>query len=105
MALVDNARIRDDLVARLPLPEFTDADREEIIARLVEHVLSKVNLIILEHMSEDARHELLNCCDRGDDAAVIAYIEQTVGSLDPIIKEATSAVVSQFKIKLYGVHA
>ncbi len=105
MALVDDTRIRDDLRARLPLAEFADADREEIMGRLIEHVLTKTNLIILEKMSEGARRELLNCCDQGDDGAVIAYIEKTVGSLDPIIKEATSAVVSQFKVKLYGAHA
>lgn len=105
MALVDDTRIRDDLRARLPLPELAEADREEMMTRLVEHVLSKVNLSILERMSEESRHELLDCCDKGDDAAVIAYIERTVGSLDPIIKEATTAVVSQFKVKLYGAHA
>lgn len=104
MALVDDTRIRDDLAALLPLAEFTDPDKEEIISRLVENVLSKINLNILERMSEGARQELLACCDKGDDAAVIAYIEQTVGSLEPIIKEATAAVVSQFKVKLYGAH-
>lgn len=104
MALVDDTRIREDLVSRLPLTEFTETDREEILSRLIEHVLTKINLIILEKMSEGARHELLNCCDQGDDGAVIAYIEKTVGALDPIIKEATSSVVSQFKVKLYGAH-
>ena len=103
--MVDDTRIREDLIARLPLTEFAQADREEIVVRLIEHILTKVNLIILEQMSEEVRRGLLECCDAGDDTAVIAYITRTVGSLDPIIKEATVAVVSQFKVKLHGAHS
>lgn len=105
MALIDDKRIRDDLSVRLPLMEFAETDREEIVSRLIEHVLTKINLLILEHMNEEDRRGLLECCDAGNDEKVVSYIGEKVGPLDPIIKEATEAVVSQFKLKLHGAHS
>ncbi|KKW28007.1 MAG: hypothetical protein UY69_C0002G0024 [Parcubacteria group bacterium GW2011_GWF1_52_5] len=102
MAIVDDTQLRNTIREQIIHTQLSEEDRETVVGELLENVLSAVNLAILERMSEDERATLLEKCDAGNDDAVLAYIKESVGELDPIITEALNTVISGFKTKLYG---
>lgn len=102
MALVDDKEIKTVLDSRLRLAHLKGDEKEEIIKRLSENILTKINLAILEKMSEKERAELLRICDGQDDNKVLDFIESKVDNISGIVKEATDKVISDFKMMLYS---
>lgn len=102
MTLVDDKEIRTVIDSRLPLSHLSEQEKEEIVKRLSENVLTKINLTILEKMSEEERAELLRICEIHDDDKALDFIESKVNNMNNIVKEATDKIISDFKMMLYS---
>ena len=97
MALLSDEKLLQIIADQVSFPNLTDREREEVTRDLSDCLRSKVNVAVLERLSEAEREEVVRLADHAAPAEILHYLQTKITDLEILISTTTTAVLADFK--------
>jgi hypothetical protein len=89
-------KIRDVIESEANLEGFTDAEKTEIIDKLLENAISVVHIEILDRLNPTDRDEFYILGEKNESEKIEVFLKEKIPNLEHFIRNRVVSVVSEF---------
>ena len=99
MISTDETKLKDTVVSTLDLGDLPEAEQTEIISQLERNIIRKINLLILDRLTEAEREELET---KESDEEAEAYLKEKIFDLENVKVEAAVWVINDWRARQHS---
>jgi len=97
MAVINEEELKKEIAEKLDLSGYSSEEQEKIISMLLENVSAKLNIAILDRLSEEERAELEKFSDAGKNEEAMNFLSLKISDLQEVIDGTAAKIVEEFK--------
>jgi hypothetical protein len=84
------------IVAQLSISHLSTTEQQAAIVKLEEEISDRINLAIIEKLSEEEREEFLAIVEIGNNQEIINYIQSKIPDFQTLIQDISTQSVEEF---------
>ncbi|MEA1929839.1 MAG: hypothetical protein U9M92_03105 [Patescibacteria group bacterium] len=95
--MFDKQELTELVITNLGQRELTTVEQGGLVQRLVSNSSRRINLAVLNKLSEAEHKELLQLAEEGNREKVRTFLQGKISNLNQLIKQTVIGTVEEFK--------
>ena len=95
--MINRSELLEIIISNLGLRELSTEKQGVVVHRLAANIASRINIAILECLSESQHQELLRLAEEASEREVSTFLHHKISDLDQLMKKIAAEVVTEFK--------
>ncbi len=87
---------KKEIKEKVNLEGFTSEEKQEIVDKLEEAIIARVNLVILERLSEEDRNTFYEMSEKTYTPAIPQFLEQKIPDVSELITNTADKIMNDF---------
>lgn len=87
---------KEKIKTKVNLEGFTKEEQNEIVDRLEENIIAKVNLVIVSELTDADRDEFYKISEKPYSPAMAAFLEKRIPDISKLITETADDIIDEF---------
>ncbi len=99
MFFSSDQKIRQQIAESIGLLDFSAQEQDEIISQLLDNASRKINIAILDLLTDEQKQELEVLAKLNGKDKVLNYLNAKIGNLQGLVEKTTEEVILDFMEK------
>jgi len=87
---------KEKIKAEVNLEGFTLEEKKELIEKLEENIVAKINLVIMETLPDEDREEFFRISEKPHSVAIEKFLKSRIPDISDLIAKSANDIIKEF---------